>query len=1203
MSGEAKNSTRCVRADAILQLRVRVEGTSHWLQPELSEDDGSKISAKGALEIDAALRERCELRQIEQREARDLGQELWARLEGAAPEIARRLYGLRHAELRLVLRVVGLPGPSVELAALPWEALGYTERDYDWRPILSGHWELVRTHGELERASEPGGTSFRVLGIWGSQAQKPGLPPAEDAAFRLMKSLRELAQNQGLQFEIAAPVEHLGRGGEELEVDVVFATRKGLLEHLERERYHLVHFVGHSDATPDRKAERLCLELPGRANDEVPITDFARALGQQRRTPLVVLHACMGSATLAAELLRTGADHVLAMNAFVHPEFCAEFAASLYGALGREPRLGPALRHARGTLAERHRHSDAAWMPTHHARSLDDALFDPQGFAIARYCEKLARETRRISLRFGRKRELELEQVHVALALATGTDAKGEERFARETLRFAALLQREERSFALRGSPGAGKSTTLRFHALRCALDLKRTEVAIYQRLPKLPPFAAERESALTEQFLAQIAGTYELKGIGLESALDALGQDGKLVFLLDGWDEVKPERREEAQRLVQRLRERWPKSRLVVAARGSSKDLPQDLVSAVIQPLSEPDQLELLRKHFRSSGQEDDAALAHARSVLQKLQVSEARVDELRTNPLLLTLLAEFDASGIEVAGLARPMLYEQMLDLLLKGEYAEQTKRAEWLTLYRKDLRSLLRAIAWHLTEQLELELADWRTLPKEIQQQIETLRAKIASKVECADELEFLQLLAEQTGIFVPDGEDHEASWSFPHRSFLEALSAEHWLEVILAKERDLPQRIEQELRQRLAAAEQEKVLDFWAEPLALVAARVPNGDRLIAASLRADVDLGLRVLACRERVEASCVPDIFAACPAWRFDLERYTNDKPLPLAAIYELLPARGEPRALVSILEKRAASESDLSRAELGALVECLVGLGARRAVEAILVSLPKLSSKQVREHFAYVPNPKHSTEAYWCRAPRDRYESLAFVIGSPVGEDGRDDDEEQKPVEFQQAFWIGAVPVTEAAYRLFDPSRSASRRPAVDLSWYEATLFARWLEYHRRRDPKAWSFLPAEIPSEFVVRLPTEREWEFSCRAGTTTRFWSGDEVEDLKRVGWIADNSERRIHEVAEKPANAWGLYDVHGNVLEWCRDAYEPRYGSDLWGPSAAPRLRVLRGGSGWFEARFARSARRDWYVPGYAIDDIGFRLALSAPPPEP
>ena len=209
-------------------------------------------------------------------------------------------------------------------------------------------------------------------------------------------------------------------------------------------------------------------------------------------------------------------------------------------------------------------------------------------------------------------------------------------------------------------------------------------------------------------------------------------------------------------------------------------------------------------------------------------------------------------------------------------------------------------------------------------------------------------------------------------------------------------------------------------------------------------------------------------------------------------------------------------------------------------------------------------------------------------------------------------------VPVTWAMYCLFDPGHDAARItfdgklppeaqdevPVYNVSWFASVMFAEWVG----------------------ARLPLEPEWEYACRAGTKTRFWSGDKDEDLARVGWHGNwqgggDAQGHPHPVAQKPKNAWGLHDVHGNVWERCADeggAYaaradgltvDPRRLTFAVGktvPMSAESTdrgasRVVRGGSWLYGPGLARSANRDWRMPSLTDWNIGFRLLL--PPSDP
>jgi len=154
--------------------------------------------------------------------------------------------------------------------------------------------------------------------------------------------------------------------------------------------------------------------------------------------------------------------------------------------------------------------------------------------------------------------------------------------------------------------------------------------------------------------------------------------------------------------------------------------------------------------------------------------------------------------------------------------------------------------------------------------------------------------------------------------------------------------------------------------------------------------------------------------------------------------------------------------------------------------------------------------------------------------------------------------------------------------------------------------------WLSAAVPWARDARLPTEEEWEYACRAGSETRYWSGDGEDDLDRVGWYDKNSEGRTHRVGEKPANPWGLYDLHGNVWEWTlstRTDYSDREAGIAVDPSAIDPAdlaalpgggRVIRGGSCWNEARRARSGYRVWGDPETEIRNQGFRVLLPVAP---
>ncbi|WP_328622413.1 formylglycine-generating enzyme family protein [Streptomyces sp. NBC_00354] len=194
-------------------------------------------------------------------------------------------------------------------------------------------------------------------------------------------------------------------------------------------------------------------------------------------------------------------------------------------------------------------------------------------------------------------------------------------------------------------------------------------------------------------------------------------------------------------------------------------------------------------------------------------------------------------------------------------------------------------------------------------------------------------------------------------------------------------------------------------------------------------------------------------------------------------------------------------------------------------------------------------------------------------------------------------AYELAAVPVTQALYAevtgLRPGSAQGDRLPVEGVSWWDAVRFCNALS---ERDGLAPAYrLDAEIDgdgdgdgidwdtSADGYRLPTEAEWEHACRAGT-----SGPRYGALDDIAWYRGNSDERIHAVGGKQPNPWGLYDMLGNVWDWCWDVYDAEvYGS----------YRVLRGG-GWFDEHWScRASARRRSHPTFRVDDVGFRLARS------
>ena len=244
---------------------------------------------------------------------------------------------------------------------------------------------------------------------------------------------------------------------------------------------------------------------------------------------------------------------------------------------------------------------------------------------------------------------------------------------------------------------------------------------------------------------------------------------------------------------------------------------------------------------------------------------------------------------------------------------------------------------------------------------------------------------------------------------------------------------------------------------------------------------------------------------------------------------------------------------------------------------------------------------------------PQPRFVTIpagSFTMGSPPNEPGRGSDESpQHVVTVSRAFLLQTTEVTQDEWISVmgsNPSRfsSCGGCPVENVSWLDAVAYLNRLS---QREGLPEVCYPNGDGSGFVgvscagYRLPTEAEWAYATRTGTTTAYWSGDSESDLARVGWYRGNAGLAPHPVGLKPPNAWGLYDVHGNVWEWVHDWYG-EYGSgsvtDPTGP-ATGSSRAYRGGSWTFDAQDCRSAARYWGRPDYHGNDLGFRAARSIP----
>lgn len=215
------------------------------------------------------------------------------------------------------------------------------------------------------------------------------------------------------------------------------------------------------------------------------------------------------------------------------------------------------------------------------------------------------------------------------------------------------------------------------------------------------------------------------------------------------------------------------------------------------------------------------------------------------------------------------------------------------------------------------------------------------------------------------------------------------------------------------------------------------------------------------------------------------------------------------------------------------------------------------------------------------------------LMVEIPAGEiELRDDRIEISWTTQVNAFLIALVPVTNTLYFSIMHEKvkphDEPQIPVVDVSWNDAILFCNLLSQQSGlKECYSVSENSESVACNWEAdgyRLPTEAEWQYACKAGTT-----GYRYGELDDIAWYHENSKGMVHEVGKKLPNAWGLYDMLGNVWEWCWDQYDAK----VYGP-----YRVFRGGSWAEEARGCGSTCRRRSHPTFRIDDLGFRLARKA-----
>ncbi len=749
--------------------------------------------------------------------------------------------------------------------------------------------------------------------------------------------------------------------------------------------------------------------------------------------------------------------------------------------------------------------------------------------------------------------------------------------------------KKRSRGFVLLGDPGSGKTTQLKRLLLWVARNGPESVGLPAGMVPLFLPLRELRsvDDGLEPLIEAQLSSPHYKPKPGFARRML---ERGNLLLLFDGLDEVADEKqRQRVAKWIEQAADANSGWRIAVTCRYAGYSelsrLDGRFLELHLRPLTDDQADTFIAKWFRAVEREQERDQERAdvladegsRKLIETLKgphFGASRVYEFTRNPLLLTAicLVHYDKKSLPER---RADLYEQCVDVLL-----ERWRAAKGISVSMdaKKARGVLQPLAYWM----HLEPQRRRATPKEIAPQI----ARSLSEVQWKDSAErFLATIRDESGLLVGWS---ERDFGFLHLGFQEYLAA-----------REIRRRyFEEDDRQALADLAANFGDPWWREvTLLLVALEEPSlFEPLFAEVVKHDAfaesqDLVSYALTDAVRVSPRPFVELLDLPPGrdrklWERQLAALrVLEKIAPAGVVERATMLAQHPHAEV---EQRFWVSSAARRATKSKLREFSgFSMSGQFGGGAALSDLPsRVLSTRGEIELVAIPGGKFwmgSTDEEIVRLKRE-YQQHAplFDIESPTHE------------VMLSPFFFAPTPVTNGQYARFleatpnaaKPEYWADRRynqpdqPVVGVSWMDVQRFCNWAG----------------------VQLPTEAQWEYACRGGTDTRYWSGDKEADLERVGWFDRNSGSSLQSVGRKLANPFGLYDLHGNVWEWCTDWYAAYLRNLPSEPAGAVGGlgRVARGGSFSAVAVGCRSAARSWFTPSSRQSNLGFRVALPAAP---
>jgi formylglycine-generating enzyme required for sulfatase activity len=715
---------------------------------------------------------------------------------------------------------------------------------------------------------------------------------------------------------------------------------------------------------------------------------------------------------------------------------------------------------------------------------------------------------------------------------------------------FGEAEKRGRKALVILGDPGSGKTTHLKRILLWCLLkDLETMGL----EPDILPVFLPLRELTKPDKSLADFIQN-QLAGIHLKMLPDfgqRLMNRGKLLFLLDGLDEVADlAQREQVSKWIEEAFKDYPDCRFVVTCRfagySPSVRLSEKFMEMHVRPLSEQDAESFVHKWYAIVEKNQ------AKDVEQAASIAKEKAENL------IERLSQPDFRARRVFELTRNPLLLTNICLVHRHRGTLPQRRAR---LYEECIDVLLEH--WRESKKLNIGVnalegrqvlqpaALWmhkekgrtRAGAEELAPIIDPVLKKI--NWENGNAHKFLQLIRDESGLLTGWDQEH---YGFMHLGFQEYLAAREIRSRFL-------QEINEQAKSGLLKELAQNFADSWWQEVAL-----------LLLSLE---DPPLFVPYMRELVKLPAFAqnsDMLEMC------LDDTIQTSPLPF----------------IELLKENPAGNKNLWEAQLLALK--IVERLDKDALKPIIALLQKHPDQRIRQ---WVQQKFREKTQNVIRPEPSEYELVfikggSFMMGSKDPE-ARDNEEPIHEVTLSN-FYMGRYPVTNEEYARFikatnynepkywgDRKYNQPRQPVVGVTWEDTKAFARWAG----------------------LQLPSEAQWEYAARSGGKDQKYAGG--DDIDKVAWYRGNSEGRLHVVGEKAPNDLGLYDMSGNVWEWCEDVYDERAYEkhELNNPviTSGRTYRVIRGG-GWLNIPGdVRAAYRYRISADYRNLSLGFRLCLS------